>query len=276
MRPIPIAGAVCSSVILIACSAGASRTSPPVSPDSTESFAPSPSWSASPSQGTAFGDLLEGFGWNDILRLEVNDLAVRRGPYTNMPLATGYTLDGASIGEVRLDAGDYVSVDLGPVQIGDTTWYRVWPAEGGQLHYSTVSWDIKNNRGNQPGWVAASVGPNVYLTLHQAFESDPGATGLPRTLLVSGTGDYRSAPQDGFDYFGLYWVYLIDDQGAPCDFVVTVEPVGGGQGVVGVSESTTGYFEEGQTTVNRDFAPYQLAVASGCEWSLRLEPFAHD
>jgi hypothetical protein len=276
MRPFLSAVAACSSMLLVACTAVAPRTNPPASVEPTESLAPSPARSASPSPGTPIGDVLEGFGWNDILSVEVNDLAVRRAPYTSMPLATGHTLDGASIGEVRLDAGDYVSVDLGPVQIGDTTWYRVWPAEGGQLHYSTVSWDTQNNGAIGPGWVAASVGPNIYLALHQAFESDPGATGLPHTLMVSGTGDYLSAPQDGFDYFGLYWVYLIDDQGAPCDFVVTVGPVGDGQGVVAVSKSLEGAFEEGQTTVNRDFAPYQLAVASGCEWSLRLEQFGHD
>lgn len=239
---------------------------------------PSPSLGASPSEPEPDGSLLEGFGWNDILRVEVNGLAVRRAPYTHIPLAIGYRLDGTSTGEVRLNAGDFVSVDLGPVQIGDTTWYRVWPAEGGQLNYSSVWWDTQNNGPNpvEPGWVAASVGTDSYLTLHEAFEDDPQSSGLPATLLVSGIGDYLSEPQDGFDLYWLRWAYLIDEQGAPCEFSVTLVPVGGA-GLLAVSESLIGAFEEGSTPVMREsFDPYQLAVSSDCEWTLRLQPGGHD
>jgi hypothetical protein len=293
VRPISIAGATGVSILLVACTAVASPTTSPVSAEPTESSAPSASAAASPSQGAASGELLEGFAWNDILRVEVNALAVRVGPYTDLPLATAYTWDGATltfqaIGEVTLNAGDFVSVDLGPIQIGDTTWYRVWPAEGGQLHYSTVNWDTKNNGGNpvEPGWVAASVGPDIYMTLHQAFEHDPFATGgLPPTLLVSGIGDYVSGPIEAHDLFVLSYVYVIDDQLAPCDFTVTVEPVAGGEGVVVVSKSTIGAFEEGgeglgtgdrTPVVGEAFEPFHVRVSSGCEWSLRLEAAGHD
>lgn len=170
-------------------------------------------------------------------------------------------------------------MELGPIQIGDTTWYRVWPAEGGELNYSTVWWDTQDNGANpvEPGWVAAAVGSDVYLTLHEAFDPDPAATGLPPTLLVSGIGDYVSPSQDGFDLFGLAWAYLIDEQLAPCDFTVSLEPVGGGEGVVAVDSSTIGAFEEGFASVEREgFEPYKVIVSSDCEWSLRLEPFGHD
>jgi len=167
--------------------------------------------------------VLGGFHLDDILRVEVNSLAVRVKPYTSVPLATGSTFDGTklnSIGPVRLNVGDYVSVELGPVKIGDTTWYRVWPAEGGRLHYGLTSWDTNGqvDDGTEPAWVAASVGSDVYLTLHEAAHPEPWMSGLP--LLAAGA--------DG-------------------------TPVAG----AGVD-------------------PFELRVASGCEWTLRLEPQPHD
>lgn len=280
--------AVCASVLLVACTGVTSPASPTATStgtvaatESSSSRAPTPS----PSEVAASGEVLEGFARNGILRVAVNRLAVRVAPYTNMPLATGWTLDGKSIGEVRLNVGDYVSVDLGPVKIGDTTWYRVWPAEGGQLHYSTVSWDTKNNGSNpvEPGWVAAAVGDVAYLTLHEGVEPDPTFSGLP--LLVSGTGGYLSGPLESTDLFVLQWVYLIDGQTAPCDFTVTLAPDGGGEEVVAVDTSTVGFFEEsrvvlgagdGTPIVGTGFEPFRLGVTSGCEWSLRLEPQPHD
>jgi hypothetical protein len=232
--------------------------------------------------------VLKGFAVDDVLRVEVNDLAVRVKPYLNQPLATASTFDGAKlnvIGPVRLNAGDYVSVDLGPVKIGETTWYRVFPAEGGRLHYSTVNWDTNGTIDGalEPAWVAATVGPDVYLSLYQANQPEPWMSGLP--LLVSGAGDYVSGPLQSTDLFLLNWVYLIDDQLAPCDFRVTLASIGGGEGVVAVDASTIGAFEEGSVGLGQgDGTPvagegvdtFELRVASGCEWTLRLEPLPHD
>jgi hypothetical protein len=139
--------------------------------------------------------VLEGFAWNDILRVEVNRLAVRTAPYTDMPLATGWVWNGneyTPIGELRLGAGDFVSVDLGPLEIGDITWYRVWPAEGGQLNYSTVNWDGKNNGGdtNEAGWVAAAAGSEIYMT-------------LARSIRIRSCGVWAATPSHGFGDRGL-------------------------------------------------------------------------
>lgn len=297
MRRVSIATAACASVLLIACTRLASPGSP-----SQESETPSPAGSvgssvlpspslaptALPSQDAPSGALLEGFALNDILRVEVNGLAVRVKPYTDLPLATGWTLDGAvytSIGNVRLNTGDFVSVDLGPLQIEDRTWYRVWPAEDGRLHYSTVQWSTKEHVPPifGPGWVAAASGPDVYLTLQKADEPVPWLSGLP--LLVSGTGDYVSGPLESTDLVALRWVYLIDDQSAPCDFTVALEPMSGGEALVAVDRSTIGAYEEGEAwlgtgdgvpVVGNAGEPFRLRVTSGCEWSLLLEPQAHD
>lgn len=289
MRNISIAMTACAAVLLTACrgesSPASPTTTPEVSTQATEWLSPSVAPTPSPAHTAPSGEVLEGFALNDILRVEVNRLAVRVAPYTHLPLATGWTLDGKSIGEVRLNIGDFVSVDLGPVKIGDTTWYRVWPAEGGQLHYSTISWDTKNNGANpvEPGWVAAAVGDVAYLTLHEAFEPDPSFSGLP--LLVSGTGGYLSGPLESTDLFVLAWVYLIDDQTAPCDFTMTLVPDGGGEEVVAVDTSTIGFFEEsamglgaadGTPVVGTGSEPFRVRVMSDCEWSLLLEPQAHD
>jgi hypothetical protein len=241
----------------------------------------SPSVVASPTASEPSGQLLEGFGFTDVLRVDVNALAVRTAPDASSPLVTGYRIDGTSIGDVRLNQGDYVSVELGPLQIGDMTWYRVWPDEGGQRGFSTISWDTDGTIPNpvEPGWVAASVGTDQYLSLHDADEFDPDAMGgLPVPLLLSGTGDYLSEPQDGFDLYRLLWAAAIDGQDPPCDFTVELLPVGGGSGDVAVAASFSEAFAEGQAQVERigTFDPYQLAVSSGCEWSLNLEALGHD
>jgi len=289
MRRTSVVTAACTSVLLIACQGVASPTSPSPTPApsviSSQTLEPTLGTSASPSETKASGEILNGFGLNDILRVDVNRLAVRAAPYIDMPLATGWTLDGKSTGDVRLNIGDFVSVDLGGVKIDDTTWYRVFPAENGQFMYSTVWWDTKNNGANpvEPGWVAAAVGPDVYLTFHEAPQSEPWLAGLP--LLVSGAGNYLSGPLQSTDLFTLNWAYLIDDQLAPCDFRVTLAAVGGGEEVVAVDASTIGAFEEGGVGLgNGDGTPivgegvdtFELRVASGCEWTLRLEPQPHD
>jgi hypothetical protein len=147
---------------------------PTMTPRPSSAPAPTSSPSVMPSS-PAVSSSSSSFAFNNVLRVEVDGLAVRRAIHAPAA-ATGWTWDRQSltwnaVGGVRLNAGEFVSVDLGPLQIGDATWYRVWPAEGGQLHYSTVVWDTQNNGANpgEPGWVAASVGPDAYLTLYQAF-----------------------------------------------------------------------------------------------------------
>ena len=183
---------------------------------------------------------------------------------------------------MRLDEGAYVSVDLGPLVIGDTTWYRVWPAENAELHFSTILWDTKNDGPNpiEPGWIAASVGDDEYVSLFRASEPQDY---LP--LLVSGIGNYESELIANFDLFLLSWAYAIDEQSAPCDFEVTMATEEGDDSLVVVDESLIGAFEEGVTPIGAGDGspivgdsqdPLVLQVRSDCEWTLRLDVQAHD
>jgi len=291
MRRMTIATVAGAALLLIACRGGQNPSqSPSTTPgDTVEQSAssfPTSEPSASPSAAPP-GEVLEGFHLDDILRVEVNSLAVRVRPYTNEALANGSTFDGTKmnpLGPVRLNAGDYVSVELGPVKIGDTTWYRVWPAEGGQLHSSLVSWDTNGeiDDGTEPAWVAASVGSDVYLTLHEAAHPEPWMSGLP--LLAAGSGNYVSGPLQSTDLFTLDWAFLIDNQPTPCTFQITLGPIGGADGVVVVDEVTTGFGSaarglgeaDGTSVAGKGVDPFELRVVSTCEWTLRLEPQPHD
>lgn len=255
--------------------ASAGPTTPPPSVTPSLAAVPTPSAGSNPAQ--------PGFGFQDILRIEVNGLAVRSGPFTSVPLATGYR-DGTSIGEVRLNAGDHVSVDLGPLVIGDTKWYRVWPAEGGRLHFSTIAWDTKNDGWNpvEPGWIAAAIGTNSHVSSATDTVQEPWLDGLP--MLVSGTGSFESASFEGFDYYSVDWAYTIDGQLAPCDFNVEMVADDGSSLSV-VSSSTIGAFEAGIAPVGRadrtpvvgsEFGPLTLRIVSGCEWTVRVEALPHD
>jgi hypothetical protein len=292
MRRSSICALACASTLLAACGGALQSASLRGSFPPTASASISPSDALAPSllPSTSPGLRLTGFGFNDILRVEVNHLAARIGPYTFMPLTKGWTWNGSGydlIGDVRLNAGDFVSVELGPVMIGDTTWYRVWPAEGGFLHHSTVAWNANSpmDGSTNPAWVAAAVGPDTYVSLHEAYEYDRSTTGLPPALVVSGAGDYLSEPLENHDLIGLQWIFLIDDQTAPCDFTVTLEPTVSGASLKAVDKSLTGASEsgamslgagDGKPVAGEGFDPFRVRVQSGCEWSILLEWMAHD
>lgn len=199
-------------------------------------------------------------------------------------MATAYR-DGREIGEARLNAGDYVSVDLGPLQIGDTTWYRVFPSDEGVLHVSAIAWDTKGDGFNpiEPGWIATVVGDAEYVSPFAPATEDGVVEGLP--LLISGSGDYESPQFEGFDLYLLSWAFTIDDQDAPCDFEVELALADGGESVTVAESSLIGAFEEGVSPigsgdrnpiVGNDFEPLVLEVQSDCEWSVRLEAQPHD
>jgi len=250
---------------------------------SASDAAPSPTTEPTESAGASPApELIDGFGYDDILQVDVNGLAVRAAPLPSSALAIGYRLNGRRIGPVRLDEGAYVSVDLGPLVIGDTTWYRVWPADDAELHRSAVNWDTKNDGPNpvEPGWIAVSVGDDEYVSLFRASEPQDY---LP--LLVSGIGNYESEQIANFDLFLIQWAYAIDEQFAPCDFEVTMATEDGNDSLVVVDSSTIGAFEEGANPIGAGDGnpivgdsgdPLVLQVRSGCEWTLRLEAQAHD
>jgi hypothetical protein len=273
-------------VLLVACTSAAATPTvsslPSVDPSPTAS--PEPTMSPEPSPSASDGAALDSFEYTAIFGIDVDNLAVRRAPFTSVPLATAYR-NGEEIGEARLDAGDFVSVELGPLQLGDITWYRVFPAEDGQLMSSSIQWDTKNDGPNpiEPGWIATAEGDSAYATLSAPAADDGVFEGLP--LLVSGSGDFVSTQFEGFDLYLLTWAFAIDDTDAPCDFHVELAEAEGSASVTVHESSTIGAFEEGVSPIGAgdrspivgdDFVPLVMQIRSGCEWSVRLEAQPHD
>jgi hypothetical protein len=289
-------------LVCLGCTAPAAHESrdpsAPLAASSTQSAIPATASTASPTAEpsvtaapTVGPSAVTEFGFSDILRVEVNGLAVRVSPTLNSPLAQGIERPG----DVRLDAGDYVSVELGPLPAGDVVWYLVWPAEDARLNYSTVSWDINGDDpagGVNPGWVAASVGEDQYLTLHRSpdpseYESWPA--GGPMTLMMSGSGDYVSEPLVQHDLFDFDWAAVVHDEAAPCSFSVTLLPEGGAESIV-VLETSVSDVEQGPVAGEAGLvdvpwdasagdagdALFTLSVRSRCAWTLKLTPLAHD
>jgi hypothetical protein len=230
------------------------------------------------------------FQYWDILRVEVSGPAVREAPMLSSHLLQAVPVGGVPAGEplgdVRLDAGDFVSVHLGPLPIGDTVWYLVWPAEDARLGYSTVWWDdVPVDGGVRPGWVAASVGKDQYLTLYRRSETSPIEQGF---LVVSGTGDHESGPQARHDLFAFNWAVAVDDSPSPCAFSVTLVPEDGAAPVVAVETSTTdvkqGAMSGSGSQVETPWGPsaggswdsFTVSISSGCTWAVGLWPAGHD
>jgi hypothetical protein len=265
------------------------RPSPEPSADTSPEPKPisTPTPTSAPS-GSPF--VSTGFQYSDILRVEVNGLAVRVAPELGSALVQGIGLSGEPLGDVRLDAGDFVSVHLGPLPIGDTVWYQVWPAEDARLNYSTVGWDPglpADIGGVGPGWVTASVGEDQNLALYrrpEPSEYESWSPGGPQMLMVSGTGDYESEPQAGTDLYAFDWAVALGDDLAPCAFSVTLQPEDGGEPVVAVETSTTGFTVGPGSGVVTPWGPtaggswtlFTVSIASGCTWAVLLRPLGHD
>ncbi len=288
------------AAVCIGCTAPAAQDSraPSATPAATSTPSASAATAASPTAqppGTTAPTPgpagVTGFGFSDILQVEVNGLAVRVSPTLTSPLAQG--TEGT--GDVRLDAGDYVSVELGPLTIGDVVWYLVWPAENAQLNYSTLWWDTNGDDsvgGVNPGWVAASVGEDQYLTLYR--DTDPSEyaswpAGGPQTLMVSRTGDYVSEPLMQHDMFDFDWAASVHAQSAPCSFSVTLLPEDGAEPVVAIETSIAdadqgpvsglaGIVDTpwGASAGDTGDPLFRVSIRSGCAWALKLAPMPHD
>jgi hypothetical protein len=286
---------IAAALVIAGCAAPApeskapSATTPSASATpTTPASAPAATSSPTPTEAPSTA-----FGYSDILRVEVNGLAVRQAPLLSSGLAQGFRSQ-EPIGDVRLDAGDFVSVELGPLPIGDTVWYLVWPAEDAQLMYSTVSWDADGNGpagGGDPGWMAASVGDEPYLTLYRPAEaSESGSPSAGSTiLLAAGTGNYESPPQGRHDNFAFRWAVAVDNHPAPCAFSVTLVPAGGAASPVLAVETSTTDVEQGpfggagsgvyppwDPAAGGSWDSFTVSIKSGCTWAVMLWPLPHD
>ena len=282
-------------VLMVSGCAGASASATSsdggsLSPEPATPFS-SPTTTTAPS---ASATVLVGFQYGDILRVEVNRLAVRQAPLLSSPLAQGYRFDGVSnvpTGDIRLNPGDFVSVHLGPLQVGDTIWYLVRPAKGGGSTAAPVAWDAGSGVGpGDPAWVAASVGADQYLTLDRRPETSEIEQFLPVGITMSGTGDGESESQPRHDMFLFNWAAAVIDDSAPCAFSVTLRPDDGTDPPVVAAQASTPNVAQGAlqgpgAVASTPWAPtpagglghsFTVSVKSGCAWSVGLHSLAHD
>jgi hypothetical protein len=220
--------------------------------------------------------------YSDILRIDVDRLAVREGPSRSSRIVRG-DREGTPVGEIRLDAGDFVSVQLGPLVVGDTTWYLVWPAEGAALHSSSVNWS--EGPGSAPGWVAATVGRDAYISLFRRPDVGEIEQFLPVGLNASGLGEYRSGPLPRHDLFTVDWAASAP-AGSGCTFSMTLLP-GDDLAPITVVDTRVKDIAQGPRSGLLSKTPwgrsaggswdtFNVAIDSGCSWAIRLAPLPHD
>ena len=251
--------------------------------------APSPTPTATPAATAALAD---GFHYGDILKIQVNRLAARIAPKRTAALVHGYDLSGPAPidgGSVRLNKGDYVSVQLGPVLIGDTTWYLVWPATATALHPGGLEWYTSPPPDSSPvpAWVAASVGSDAYMSLQKRPSTAELESFMPIGLNVAGTGNYVSPPQARHDGFLIDWAAAAPTSGTSCAFKLALAPADADFApVVAVSTSTTtvkmsslngfGYTTDWLPIPPGSWETYTVTVTSTCNWAFRFIRLEHD
>jgi hypothetical protein len=224
--------------------------------------------------------------------VEVNNLAVRAQPRRTAELVHAYELGGPAPidhGLVRLDRGDFVSVHLGPVQVGSTLWYLVYPSLDGDFQTSPVTWYTEHpSEGSPgPGWMAASVGSDVYATLVRE-PSDGELEGFePIGLNAAGTGPYVSPPQPRHDGWSFTWAAATPDASDPCTFDAQLFPSDTAVAPVTAIETTTTGVKVSSRNGKFLTAPwlptpagswetFTVQVSGSCRWALRLTPLHHD
>lgn len=287
-----IASIACTSPVADVTGAPSGSADPSVSAPSNEA----PTMTSAPrNEPSATPRMFSGFQYADNLRVEVDGLAVREAPSVTAPLAQGYRADEGTVeptGDVRLDAGYFVSVHLGPLRNGDTVWYLVWPAVDARLNYNPGTWwdsngDFSTVGGVDPGWVAGSVGDDQFLSLHRQPGRDEIGEGVE---MLSGTGDFESEQLPRYDLWGFNWAVAVDDGASPCAFSVTLVPEdGAAAGPVAAVQTSTTDVEQGPVTgpgsqIDLPWGPstggswdsFTISIKSGCTWSVGLRLAGHD
>ncbi len=213
-------------------------------------------------------------------------------PKRTAALVHAYELGGPAPidhGLVRLDKGAFVSVHLGPVQVGQTTWYLVWPSVSGEFHTSPITWYTEHpSEGSPgPGWMAASVGDDVYATLVRE-PNDAELEGFePIGLNAAGSGRFASAPQPRHDGWAFTWAAASPEPGDPCTILVELVPADPAVDRVTAIETTTSSVKVSAVVGKFLTAPwlpapagsweaFTVAVSGTCRWAIRLTPLHHD
>jgi hypothetical protein len=296
-------------VIVIAGCGGQTQDSPAASASASapasgpaDTTAPSETTGGSPSTPPsvvptatpgATAAVAEGFHVGDILKVQVDRLAARVVPTRSSALVHAYDVSGSAPedkGVVRLSKGDYVSVELGPVPIGDTVWYLVWPAPGIKLHPGGTEWYTKPPNDGSPiaAWVAASVGTDVYMSLQRRPDAAEIEMFAPSGVTGAGLGNYVSAPQPRHDGFLFWWAAAAPVSGTSCSIKIALVPSDGDfNPKVALATTTTTTVKVGPLAgafVTAPWLPapegswetFTVEVTSTCNWAFRLLRLEHD
>lgn len=268
----------------------ADTTNPSETPGGVSSPAPSVVPTATPGATPAVAN---GFHVGDILKIQVNRLAARVAPTRSSALVHAYDISGPAPedkGAVRLSTGDFVSVELGPVPMGDTVWYLVWPAPGNKLHPGGTEWYTKPPLAGSPipAWVAASVGKDVYMSLQRRPDATEIETYAPTGVTGAGLGNYVSTPQPRHDGFLFWWAASAPVSGTSCSVKVALVPSDGDfDPKVALATTTTTSLKVGPlagTVVTAPWLPapegswetFTVEVTSTCNWAFRVVRLEHD
>jgi hypothetical protein len=268
-------------------------TSPEATPAATASPTLTPTATTAPATQAPgpTGTLTKnGFRFDDILKIQVNKLAVRVAPTRDARLVHQYLILGtkaSDLGEVRLNKGDQVKVQMGPLIIGTTTWYLVWPASGGTLNDQTTNWyDVKPLAGQPvPAWIATTVSGNAYATLDLRPTTAEIAAVEEPGLVVAGTGNYVSPPMPRHDAFQLYWGATTTGTSASCAIKILLVPDDADFDPLDVLATTTtsvkvsplnGTAELWSHATSATWATFSVEVTTTCRWAIRLIRLEHD
>ena len=223
---------------------------------------------------------MDGFQWAQPLRITVDRLAVRRGPSTASGLVLGARWEADKQAwietdrEVRLNAGDTVTVVLGPIQRDGYLWYHVQDATQRPLEQERRWISDGDDVYGDAGWIATS-GPDGAFV--EALDTPALEGPLPLVFAGGGSGTYQSAPiagQDGLVLGGRY--ALSTGDWAPCYLSVAIEPTGDKL----LETSLAGAIDQGrleQTPYLSD-GPYRVRVTAGvpdkpeaeCSWAISV------
>lgn len=296
-------GAAVGMLVVVGCggpaegspaASGAESGSPTGAPSTDAgSGAPAASPASTPAASPgATPTLHSGFQYSDILRIQVDRLAARVAPTRTAALVHAYNLSGPAPvdgGQVRLSKGDLVSVELGPLPIGDTVWYLVWPAPGSKLHPGGMEWYTSPPPDSSPvpGWVAASVGADVYMGLQRRPDKAEIEAYAPLGLNVAARGNYESGPQARHDAFLIDWAASAPVAGTACDFKVSLTPSDADfipEDVIKTSTTTVKTSSLNGYGANVPWLPipagawdtFTVVVTSTCDWAMRLVRLEHD
>jgi hypothetical protein len=277
-------------------SPGASTNTTGAPADTGALVTPPPTLSPTPSAGPAStlaspGSVTtDGFHFDDILKIQVNRLAVRTAPTKTAKLAHQYLILGTTasdLGEVRLNTGNFVKVQMGPLHVGNITWYLVWPAAGAKLDDQATNWYDQAPLAGQPvpAWIATAVGTAKYVTLERRPTTAQIEAVEAPGLVVAGTGNYASAPMPRHDAFLLYWAATVTGSTTTCAFNVQLVPDDPDfDPLIGVDTSTTsvkaaaaaGAALPWAVAASSTWATFTLHVTSSCGWAIRLLRLEHD